>query len=202
MKTHSKQATTLDDALLWSNLKAGDKVAFSILFKKYYEDLVRYGKSLSPFYEKIEDCVQDVFADLWIYKNKLSDVTQAKPYLLASLRKRIIRTQERDYIFRKSNPLDAVTFLFELSIEDHFITEETSTSKIVYLNKLLNELPSRQKEALYLRFNQELSVSQIALLLEVNYQSANNLLHRALLSLRKEWNGKNILLLLIAIIIF
>ncbi|WP_310380067.1 sigma-70 family RNA polymerase sigma factor [Flavobacterium sp.] len=194
MKTHTKYSKNLDDSTLWSNLKAGDKVAFSFLFKKYYEDLVRYGKSLSTFPEKVEDCVQDVFTDLWVYKNKLSDVALAKPYLLASVRKRIIRTQERDSIFSKSTSLDSVSFLFECSIEDHFIAAETSDSKILYLNKLLNELPARQKEALYLRFNQGLTVSQIAVLLDVNYQSANNLLHRALLSLRKEWNGTNTVL--------
>jgi DNA-directed RNA polymerase specialized sigma24 family protein len=45
------------------------------------------------------------------------------------------------------------------------------------------------KEALYLRYTQELSVDQIADTLNINYQSANNLLHRALLSLRKDWKG-------------
>lgn len=199
MKNQTKYSKNPDDSTLWSNLKAGDENSFSLLFKKYYVDLVRYGKSLSTFPEKVEDCVQEVFSDLWIYKNKLSDLTEVKPYLLASVRKRIIRTQERDSVFRKSTSIDSVSFLFECSIEDHFIAEETSDSKILYLNKLLNELPARQKEALYLRFNQGLTVSQVADLLQVNYQSANNLLHRGLLSLRKEWNEKNTLLLFIAI---
>jgi RNA polymerase sigma factor (sigma-70 family) len=60
---------------------------------------------------------------------------------------------------------------------------------VAFLNKLLNDLPGRQKEALYLRYHQGLTVDQIAEILDVNYQSANNLLHRALLHLRKEWKG-------------
>ncbi|MDG1872019.1 MAG: sigma-70 region 4 domain-containing protein [Flavobacterium sp.] len=59
----------------------------------------------------------------------------------------------------------------------------------------MNLLPSRQKEALYLRYNQGLSVEQIAELMDVNYQSANNLLHRAVLNLRKDWNVSLALLL-------
>jgi RNA polymerase sigma factor (sigma-70 family) len=67
---------------------------------------------------------------------------------------------------------------------------------VSHLNHLINDLPSRQKEALYLRYTQELTVDQIADTLDINYQSANNLLHRALLSLRKEWKG-NILFILV-----
>jgi DNA-directed RNA polymerase specialized sigma24 family protein len=43
-------------------------------------------------------------------------------------------------------------------------------------------------------------VEQIADMLDVNYQSANNLLHRALLNLRKEWNTNIPLLLLLLLL--
>lgn len=178
---------TQDDSTLWRNLRKGDEKAFSTLFKKHYAHLVRYGNSFTPFPEKVQDGVQDVFAAIWLYRNKLSEDVVVKAYLLSSVRKRIARLQERDHIFRLSTSMDAVPFLFDFSIEQHLISDETTAAKVAHLNRLLNALPSRQKEALYLRYNQELSVEQIATTLEVNYQSANNLLHRALLSLRKEW---------------
>jgi DNA-directed RNA polymerase specialized sigma24 family protein len=49
------------------------------------------------------------------------------------------------------------------------------------LNKYINNT-IKTKEALYLRYHQGLNVEQIADMLDVNYQSANNLLHRALLN--------------------
>ncbi|MFV8364015.1 RNA polymerase sigma factor [Flavobacterium sp. ZT3P35] len=179
----------LEDSALWNSLKEGNENAFSVLFKRHYSHLVRYGNSLFPYPEKVQDCVQDVFTDLWIYRDKLSDKVVVKAYLLACVRKRITRSQERDRIFRLSSSIDTIEFLFDFSIEHELISDETTASKVSHLNQLINDLPSRQKEALYLRYTQELTVDQIADTLNINYQSANNLLHRALLSLRKDWKG-------------
>ncbi|MDR7209380.1 sigma-70 family RNA polymerase sigma factor [Flavobacterium piscis] len=181
-----KNTTNLTgDSLLWSKLKTGDEKAFSVLFKKHYEHLVRYGNSFSNHPEKIQDCVQDVFTDIWIYKHSLNDNDNVKAYLLSSVRKRFSRLQAKDRIFNKIAPADATNFLFEFSIEHQLISDEITAHKVMQLNKLINLLPSRQKEALYLRYYQGLSVGQMADILEVNCQSANNLLHRALLNLRK-----------------
>ncbi|MEZ7499755.1 sigma-70 family RNA polymerase sigma factor [Flavobacterium sp. Arc3] len=198
MKIESKYTTTLDDSALWSQLKAGDEKAFSVLFEKYYEHLLRYGNSFSNHSEKVQDCIQDVFADIWLYKHSLSDTDNVKAYLLSSVRKRIARLQERDHIFSKTTSTDTIQFLFDFSIEHQLIIDESTADKVRQLNTLINLLPSRQKEALYLRYHQGLSVEQIADMLDVNYQSANNLLHRALLNLRKEWNTNIPLLILLS----
>lgn len=190
MKTQILQLKTFDDVTLWNNLKNGDEKSFSILFEKYYGDLVNYGNSLSPYAEKVQDCVQDVFTDIWVYRNGLQNSVVVKAYLLSSVRKRIARLHERDRIFRKTTSTDTIAFLLEFSVENDLIDDDYATKeKVVYLNKLLNELPARQKEALYLRYHQGLTVEQIADMLEVNYQSASNLLYRGLLTLRKEWKG-------------
>lgn len=198
MNIKSLNTTSPDDSVLWSRLRTGDEKAFSLLFEKYYEHLVRYGNSFSNHSEKVQDCIQDVFADLWLYKHSLSDTTNVKAYLLSSVRKRIARLQERDHIFSKITSTDSIDFLFDFSIEHQLIIDESTADKVNQLNILINLLPSRQKEALYLRYHQGLSVEQIANMLDVNYQSANNLLHRALLNLRKEWNTNIPLLILLS----
>lgn len=198
MNIKSLNTTSPDDSVLWSRLRAGDEKAFSLLFEKYYEHLVRYGNSFSNHSEKVQDCIQDVFADLWLYKQSLSENANVKAYLLSSVRNRIARLQQRDRIFSKSTSTDSIEFLFDFSIEHQLIIDESTADKVQQLNKLINLLSSRQKEALYLRYHQGLSVEQIADLLDVNYQSANNLLHRALLNLRKEWNSNIPLLLLLS----
>ncbi|OYX79694.1 MAG: RNA polymerase subunit sigma-24 [Flavobacteriales bacterium 32-34-25] len=195
MKNQILHKTVLDDNELWIELKAGDEKAFSKLFKRYYNYLVQYGNSFSPFSEKIQDCVQDVFTDIWVYRNSLSDTVVVKAYLLSSVRKRIVRLQERDRVFNKSKSVDAIAFLFDFSVEQQLISDELTEGKVKQLNKVLNVLPARQKEALYLRYHHSLGVDEIATILNVNYQSANNLLHRALVNIRKEWKGTFILLI-------
>jgi RNA polymerase sigma factor (sigma-70 family) len=197
MKTQILTIKTYDDHKLWSKLKAGDEKSFSLLFEKYYADLINYGNSFSPFAEKVQDCVQDVFADIWLYRDSLQEPNVVKAYLLSSVRKRIARLYERDHIFKKITTTDSIEFLFDFSVEHDFIDDEATAERVSYLNKLLNDLPSRQKEALFLRYNQGLSVEQIAEMLNVNYQSANNLLHRGLLKLRKEWKGSFSVLVLL-----
>lgn len=197
MKNQILNTAVLDDNLLWSALKAGDEKAFSTLFKKYFDYLIKYGNSFSPFSEKVQDCVQDVFTDIWIYRNSLSETVVVKAYLLSSVRKRIVRLQDRDRVFNKSKSMDAVAFLFDFSVEHQLISDELTAGKVAHLNKMLNVLPSRQKEALYLRYHHGLNVDEVAEVLNVNYQSASNLVHRALVNIRKEWKGNVTLLLLL-----
>jgi RNA polymerase sigma factor (sigma-70 family) len=190
--------TFIDDQTIWSQIKRGEEKAFSILFEKHYSDLVRYGNSLFANDDKVQDCVQDVFTDLWIYRESLAENVVVKAYLLSSVRKRIIRLGQRDRIFKQSTDIKNIDFLFDFSIEQQLISDEETASKVLHLNNLINNLPGRQKEALYLRYNQELGIDQIAELMEVNYQSASNIIFRAIQSLRREWNSNISLLLLLS----
>lgn len=202
MKSQLLTIKTYDDHKLWNKLKAGDEKSFSLLFEKYYGDLINYGNSFSPFAEKVQDCVQDVFADVWLYRESLQEPNVVKAYLLSSVRKRIVRLYERDHIFKKITTTDSIEFLFDFSVEHELIDDEATAERVLYLNKLLNDLPGRQKEALFLRYNQGLGVEEIAEMLDVNYQSASNLLHRGLLTLRKEWKGSFSIIALLSSSVF
>lgn len=175
------------DSALWNQLMLGDEEAFTSLFERYYATLVNYGKTLMIGEDRVKDCVQEVFIDIWTYRFKLNEAIMVKAYLLSSVRKRIARNHARDHIFAHIKPVDSLDFLFDFSIEDHLIADETTAQRVTQLNKHINNLSSRQKEALYLRYHHGLSVEQVSEVLNLNYQSTKNLLHRAILQLRKEF---------------
>jgi RNA polymerase sigma factor (sigma-70 family) len=177
----------LSDSTLWNQLRAGDEEAFSQLFERYYSPLVNYAKTLMSESDTVKDCVQEVFIDIWTYRYKLNEAITVKAYLLSCVRKRIARHHEREHIFSKVKDVDSLEFLFDFSIEEQLIADETMAIKVQQLNRLINNLPARQKEALYLRYHQGLSVEQVAEVLNMNYQSTKNLLHRAILQLRKDF---------------
>ncbi len=52
-------------------------------------------------------------------------------------------------------------------------------------NKLILQLPPRQQEALRLRFIEEMEYSEVATIMSINRQSAQNLVARAVEKLRK-----------------
>jgi len=177
----------VSDSVLWSQLRLGDEESFSLLFGRYYSSLINYGRTLNSQDETVKDCVQDVFVDVWKNAKRLSDVVFVKAYLFSCVRNRISKIYERDHIFSSLNDVDSFDFNFDFSIEDRLISNETMEAKIENLNKHINNLPSRQKEALYLRFHQDLSIEQVAEVMNLNYQSAKNLLHRAIIRLRIEF---------------
>jgi len=193
LKLHKDNSS---DIALWNQLRLGDEEAFSSLFERYYSTLVNYGKTLMTGEDRVKDCVQDVFVDIWTYRYKLNEAIVVKAYLLSSVRKRIARLHNREHIFSNIKNIDSLEFLFDFSIEDRLIAEETTTKKVEQLNKSINQLSDRQKEAIYLRYHQGLSVEQVAEVLNLNYQSTKNLLHRAILQLRKDFPISALFLLL------
>ena len=186
----------ISDSSLWNKLRLGDEDAFSSLFERYYSTLVNYGKTLMTGEDRVKDCVQDVFVDIWTYRYKLNEAIVVKAYLLSSVRKRIARLHRREHIFSNIKSIDSLEFLFDFSIEDRLIADETTAKKVEQLNKSINQLSDRQKEAIYLRYHQGLSVEQVAEVLNLNYQSTKNLLHRAILQLRKDFPISVLFLLL------
>lgn len=184
----------LTDEVLWHRLRDGDEEAFTLLFERYYGRMVAYGRSLTISLP-VADCVQEVFADLWLYRHTLSETGSIPAYLLASTRKRLARLYERDRVFRRASPLDGLEFSLPFTIQEQLITDEETGEAVRQLNRLLNALPARQREALYLRYHHGLPVAEIATMLQINYQSAVNLLHRAVSQLRSAWIGDLPLLL-------
>ena len=193
LKLHKDNSS---DIALWNQLRSGDEEAFSSLFERYYSTLVNYGKTLMTGEDLVKDCVQDVFVDIWTYRYKLNEAIVVKAYLLSSVRKRIARLHHREHIFSNIKQIDSLEFLFDFSIEDRLIADETTAKKVEQLNKSINQLSDRQKEAIYLRYHQGLSVEQVAEVLNLNYQSTKNLLHRAILQLRKDFPISVLFLLL------
>jgi RNA polymerase sigma factor (sigma-70 family) len=183
-------STITNDDELWSDMVNGSEKAFSTLFRKYHPRLVNYGKSITMHHNIVGDCIQDVFADIWLYRKNLGTPASVRAYLLSGLRKRIARKLERDPIFNRSSGIENIEFSASFTILDELISHEEIRSQVEYLNTLINQLSPRQREALYLRYHQQLSIEQIAEMTQMNYQSVANLLHRAIKQLRNVWKGE------------
>src|SRR3712207_1381315 len=87
----SKKFATYSDTELWQAFKKGDEEAFDYIFEKHVHILYNYGRKFTPVSEIIEDCVQDLFVEVWEKKKLISDTDSIKFYLFKSLRLRIIR---------------------------------------------------------------------------------------------------------------
>jgi RNA polymerase sigma factor (sigma-70 family) len=73
----------------------------------------------------------------------------------------------------------------EPSFEEILTLKEESESREALVARLIAQLPYRQQEAVRLRYVENMDYGQIASILEVNRQSAQNLVHRAVEKLRQ-----------------
>ncbi|WP_026632552.1 RNA polymerase sigma factor [Dyadobacter alkalitolerans] len=172
----------------WLAFKAGDMDAFARLLDQYYPLLLRYGYKLYPDKEFVKDCVHDLFIGLWNSRDRLADVGSVKGYLFASLRKNIIREKSRSKWLTGVETLDDDVRADDgFHIEAMMIAREHEQHNVKKLQFHLDQLTNRQREALYLKYTQELSYEQVAATMGINYRSAVNLVHEAVKSVRKSW---------------
>ena len=197
----SVRTIELSDETLWDGLQHSDADAFTTLIKRHSRFLINYGRKFTHDEELVKDSIQDLFADLWLFRNKLSSVNSVRTYLLVSLRRKIIRINKLVSFTSISNsdPED-FPFMVTFSVQDQWIESDAEKQRIQQLNHIINSLPSRQKEILYLKFYQNLNHQEIAELMDMQYQSVSNLLQRALIQLRRLWKEEFSLSLLICLI--
>ncbi len=177
-----------DEGKLWRDFKQGKESAFAIIFRTYYESMFNYGKKFHKDSEFIEDCIQELFLEIWKNRANLADIDNIKPYLLTSLRRKIIKQLDKNLKIRKlfaNNNEKEYKFEIVFSYEAELINAQSDQEKIQQLQKKMNKLPPRQKEILYLLFYQEMSYEEISQIMGINYQSARNLVHRAITTLRE-----------------
>ncbi|MEG1564960.1 MAG: sigma-70 family RNA polymerase sigma factor [Bacteroides sp.] len=172
----------LDELSLWNLMTQGHEQALELLYAKYYDSLYYYGQKYSRDTSLIEDCVQDVFVAVF-NNSRLKSVHHVQAYLLRSL---------RNLLFKQLSLQPHCTLeelAFDISIEDTQLTTlfQNDDESLQVSKNLMNayrSLTENQKNAIYLRYVKEMSYQEIADVLEVNAQSAQNAVSRTLAKLK------------------
>lgn len=173
------------DSILWENLRGGDKESFDQMYHTYINILFNYGRRYTQNEELIEECIQDLFTDIWLKRERLSSTNQIKPYLLLSLKRRLLRQIGKE---SKKEGLEGYQdFLIEFSREDELINEKINTDRIDKLNETLKQITPKQKEAIYLKFFEGLSYTDIAEIMNVETKAVYKLMARAIEGLKSEF---------------
>jgi RNA polymerase sigma factor (sigma-70 family) len=76
------------------------------------------------------------------------------------------------------------------SFEDAIILEETSIQQLELLRKAISDLSKRQREVIFLKFYNELSYKEVAVVMEVSVEAVYNLMTKAIDSLRTAMTGR------------
>jgi len=177
-----------EEILLWRKFKNGDRDAFAQLYQRHIIPLIAYGGKLCPDHDQLKDQIQELFVELWHSRQNLSDTDSVRFYLLKALRYKLIRVEKdrHNRLFVEEVEEDNPNILPEAPVEAMIIEKEMYESYRAQLKDALRHLTSRQQEIIQLRFYQGLTHVQIAGLMDMNYQSVSNLLHKALARLKDQ----------------
>jgi RNA polymerase sigma-70 factor (ECF subfamily) len=176
----------LSDKILWEAFKQGDELAFIRIYKNYSKVLYDYGCKYSPDKEMVRDCLQDFF--LYLRKNRLGfgDTNSIKLYLFKAFRRRVVDYAKKNSCdFILNEPLAFSQFPSELSIESIYINKQVKAEQLEKLNKALNTLDRRERQAIYYFYFKGLSYEQIADRFNFSHvSSARRVMYRSLRQLR------------------
>lgn len=149
------------------------------------QNLYTYGIGLGFSKEEVKDSIQDVFYKLLCKQDELDKIQNITFYLMKMLKNHLLNAHRNSAILEKIDNL-AQQVSINVTVLDKIISEEERVALESQIKKLLLPLTDRQREAIRLRFLEELDYEQIAILLDMSVPSVRNLVARAVSRMRKE----------------
>ena len=192
-------AQYIDDKLIIKNLKDGDVLSFDSIFKKYNKKVYYFAISYLKNKEEAEDVVQEVFMNLWRYRNQINEYYVFSKYLFKitytttckKFRKQASDKKQMEEVMRNCILEDNST---NLDIEYNNLLETA--------NSLIEKMPSRQKKIFLLCINEQLTTEQIAQQLKISKKTVENYLSKVKTSLKKSFSDGRILSVLFFCLFF
>lgn len=164
-----------DDALV-EQIRLGDEKAAEELIRRYYTSVLRYCKRQCFNLEKAEDLTQETFLKLFKNLSGYKEKGKFKAYLY---------TIANHLCIDESRKMKECSLENEGEIRDECdgLSRIEDKSEVGYL---LNVLSPEQREAVILRFGEELSFWEIAKVMGCNMRTAQSRVRNALKIMRKE----------------
>lgn len=164
-----------DDELI-EQIRLGNEKAAEELIKRYYASILRYCNWHCSSPEKAEDLTQETFFRLFQRMPQYNEKKKLKAYLYTIANHLCIDESRKVLLYPLENEESIGGGCNEIrQIEDR---EE--------INFLLKRLSAEQKEAIILRFGEQLSYIEMAKVMGCNMRTAQSRVRNALKVLRKE----------------
>ena len=177
-----EQTNHSTDTLL-ASFQAGNMAAFSQLYNLHINVLFNYGLKLTIDRELLKDCIHDIFVKLYTKKDELGTIDNLRSYLFISLKNKLC-DELRKRMYMSDTAVEEVSAATPTDVEDDYMEEEQRKNEFSLVRRLLDQLSPRQREALTLYYIEEKKYEDICEIMNMNYQSVRNLMHRGLTKLR------------------
>jgi RNA polymerase sigma-70 factor (ECF subfamily) len=167
----------------WQQSMDNDTVSFGYIHTALFAGLYNYAAKLLNDDELANDAIQDLFIRIWNKRTSIGEIQKIKSFFYTSLRRQVFN-QLRDLKLRNLKISLITQPDIEFTQEEILIKNEIDAGLKEKILHLLNTLPKRQREVIYLHYFENMSLSQVAVIMDINHQSVMNLKQRALQSMR------------------
>ncbi|GEO20498.1 RNA polymerase sigma factor [Cyclobacterium qasimii] len=174
------------DREIWKAFDKGNESAFNYIYRVYVPALFRYGWQFSKDEAILQDCIQDIFIYLRSRRGSLTKVNSIKAYLYKIMQREVIRSinAEKRYI-HNSGEIDERIFPIEICHETKLIQQEYDLEMQGKIKFAMNQLTSRQRQAVLLLIEEDMNYKEIAEVLGFSkVKSARKIIYRALETLK------------------
>lgn len=178
---------------IWDSIRAGTPDAYNTLFRDYSELMFKYGMKLIGRADIVEEAIQCVFVNLYRQRSRISTPTSVRAYMLGALKNELfgchhrqMRNLRREMAEGQLDIECKYGFLLELDTESLIAASEAERERSAALQQAIDKLPPRQREAIYLKYYDNLSGPEIAQVMGISHQTTRTTLMNALTNLRKE----------------
>lgn len=171
------------DIQLVNRLTNDDRSAFTLIFKKYYSELVHYAHTIISDIMQSEDIVQEIFVKLWENRRKIFINDSLISYLLKAVHNKcvdFIRHHEvtgRYSAFTLKDALDSYN-----NIDAYILHSEIQAR----YSSALDKIPSVYSLVYKMNRNESLTYAEIAEKLNVSVRTIEVRMGKALSLLRDE----------------
>lgn len=174
MKFHA-----FEDIELWKLIAKGNQEAFSHIYSSYSRDLYKYGLKFTQDTELIEDVIQDVYVHIWELRKGIFIQKSIKFYLFSCFRRELIKKINSTPVSESIEDYHS-DFSWQASFEEVLLENQISLESSNKIMRALENLSARQKEAIFLRYIQELSYEDISSLMNIQVPSLYNLIFKGI----------------------
>jgi RNA polymerase sigma-70 factor (ECF subfamily) len=173
---------TDEDNKIIAQILSGDQQAFAVLVDKYKEPIYNLVYRMTGHHQETEDLAQEIFIRAYASLKKY-DVNRVFFSWLYTIALNVLRNYQKK---RKLRPIDVVNKNFP----DRETAETPDPEDMVHrmdqsrqLSANLQKLPETQRQAVVLRYYQDLAFTDIAKILNISLSSAKMRVYRGLVKL-------------------
>lgn len=169
---------------LWSSFVSGDDKSLETLYRRYFDELYNYGNKWLNNPSLTQDSIQDLFVKLMRNRLNLAIPDSVKYYLLRSFRSIVLdKIKVKNRVQLMEDPKENL-FQVELCPEQQMIGVQEENLLQKRLSDAMKELTPRQREVIFLKYQEGLSYPEIAEMLSLSQKATYKLVARAIQALR------------------